>query len=83
MAGILESVEEDIAVKTVEEMQELVEKEAVSLNVYKIKDEIGKFEFCSNSSEDVLNFALKVRYTFSIFELPKKHEVAFRHSGSK
>lgn len=65
VASFWESLDEDTALKALEDIHDLVSRELQPNNVYKAKEEIGKFLLASETSEDLINLAMKVQINFN------------------
>lgn len=56
---------EDTTLKTLEDIHDLLDKEFVAHNIYKVEAEIGKFLLVSKNLDDMLNLAMKVQIKFN------------------
>lgn len=68
VAAFWENLDEDSALKVLEEIHELVSKELQQSNIYLVKEEIGKFLLASQKAEDILNMALKVQESLNNYQ---------------
>jgi len=65
VASLWETLNEETALKALEDIHELVTKDLRSLNIYNVKDEIGKFLLASQNVEDLINLAMKLQIAFN------------------
>ncbi|XP_066928976.1 uncharacterized protein [Clytia hemisphaerica] len=65
VAVFWENLDEDNALKVLEEIHELITKELVPNNVYLAKEEIGKCLLAAEKPEQLINMALKIQENFN------------------